>query len=90
MKNILLVDDDPTVSETLVGLFDKSEYRFHQLEDGNRAIEFIDNNGKRVILEGEHTIFINDGQPDEYTSQLYNRSGLKVTFTIDSSKYINY
>jgi len=55
-----------------------------------KAMSFIDNNGKRVILEGEHTIFINDGQPDEYTSQLYNRSGLKVTFTIDSSKYINY
>ncbi len=50
MKNILLVDDDPAVSETLVGLFDKSEYRFHQLEDGNRAIEFIDNNTLDLVL----------------------------------------
>ncbi|HDS00566.1 MAG TPA: DNA-binding response regulator, partial [candidate division Zixibacteria bacterium] len=44
MKNILLVDDDPQVSETLVGLFDQDEFRFHQLEDGTRALEFIDNN----------------------------------------------
>lgn len=50
MKNILLVDDDPAVSETLVGLFDKSEFRFHQLEDGNRAIEFIDNNTLDLVL----------------------------------------
>jgi DNA-binding NtrC family response regulator len=50
MKNILLVDDDPAISETLVGLFDKSEYRFHQLEDGDRAIEFIDNNTLDLVL----------------------------------------
>ena len=50
MKNILLVDDDPTVSETLVGLFDKDEYRFHQLEDGTRALEFIDNNSLDLVL----------------------------------------
>jgi two-component system, NtrC family, nitrogen regulation response regulator GlnG len=50
MKNILLVDDDPAVSETLVGLFDNTEFRFHQLEDGNRAIEFIDNNSLDLVL----------------------------------------
>jgi len=50
MKNILLVDDDPAVSETLLGLFDNSEFRFHQLEDGNRAIEFIDNNSLDLVL----------------------------------------
>jgi DNA-binding NtrC family response regulator len=50
MKNILLVDDDPTVSETLVGLFDREEFRFHQLEDGNRALEFIDNNSLDLVL----------------------------------------
>ncbi len=50
MKNILLVDDDPTVSETLVGLFDNTEFRFHQLEDGDRALEFIDNNSLDLVL----------------------------------------
>ncbi|HEQ99755.1 MAG TPA: sigma-54-dependent Fis family transcriptional regulator [candidate division Zixibacteria bacterium] len=50
MKNILLVDDDPQVSETLVGLFDQDEFRFHQLEDGTRALEFIDNNSLDLVL----------------------------------------
>ena len=50
MKNILLVDDDPTVSETLLGLFDQSEYNFHHLEDGDRALNFIENNNPDLVL----------------------------------------
>jgi len=50
MKNILLVDDDPNVSETLVGLLDNSEFKFHQLQDGNGALEYIDNNNLDLVL----------------------------------------
>ena len=50
MKNILLVDDDPNVSETLVGLLDNSEFKFHQLQDGSGALEYIDNNSLDLVL----------------------------------------
>ena len=50
MKNILLVDDDPNVSETLVGLLDNAEFKFHQLQDGKGALEYIDNNNLDLVL----------------------------------------
>ena len=50
MKNILLVDDDPNVSETLVGLLDSSEFKFHQLQDGKGALEYISNNNLDLVL----------------------------------------
>ena len=42
MKNILLVDDDKDLSESLANLFDPDKYRFQFLEDGNEVTEFVD------------------------------------------------
>jgi len=50
MKNILLVDDDSQVSETLAQLLDPSEYKFHYVNDGDRALEAIDNAHADIVL----------------------------------------
>ncbi len=41
MKNILLVDDDKEVSQSLANLFDPDKYRFDFLEDGDRVQRFL-------------------------------------------------
>jgi two-component system nitrogen regulation response regulator GlnG len=41
MKNILLVDDDKEVSQSLANLFDSDKYRFEFLEDGSGVREFL-------------------------------------------------
>jgi DNA-binding NtrC family response regulator len=41
MKNILLVDDDKDLSESLANLFDPDKYRFQFLEDGDEVTEFV-------------------------------------------------
>ncbi|MDF1543899.1 MAG: sigma-54 dependent transcriptional regulator [bacterium] len=42
MKNILLVDDDKELSQSLANLFDTDRFRFRFLEDGSEVTEFVD------------------------------------------------
>jgi two-component system nitrogen regulation response regulator GlnG len=44
MKNILLVDDDKEISQSLANLFDSDKYKFNFLEDGNQVTEFLEEN----------------------------------------------
>ena len=41
MKNILLVDDDRDVSQSLANLFDTDKYRFDFLEDGTNVSRYV-------------------------------------------------
>ena len=41
MKNILIVDDDTEISQSLANLFDSAKFRFYFLEDGQRMVEFV-------------------------------------------------
>ncbi len=50
MKNILLVDDDTQVGETLSQMFDPSEYRFHCIKDGCETLDMIDSTGADLVL----------------------------------------
>jgi DNA-binding NtrC family response regulator len=50
MKNILLVDDDTQVGETLSQMFDSSEYRFHCIADGDKTLDMIDDTGADLVL----------------------------------------
>jgi DNA-binding NtrC family response regulator len=42
MKNILLVDDDKEVSQSLANLFDPDKFRFDFLEDGTAVREYLE------------------------------------------------
>ncbi len=42
MKNILLVDDDKELSQSLANLFDADRFRFRFLEDGAEVNDFVD------------------------------------------------
>jgi len=44
MKNILLVDDDQEVSQSVANLFDSDKYRFEFLEDGDGVKDFLQDN----------------------------------------------
>ncbi len=50
MKNILLVDDDIQISETLQQLFDPSEYKFHCIEDGENALDVVEETNPDLVL----------------------------------------
>jgi len=50
MKNILLVDDDIQVGDTLAQLLDPSEYKFHCITDGEQALDMIDSTGADLVL----------------------------------------
>lgn len=50
MKNILLVDDDVQVGETLAELFDPTEYKFHFTADGDNTIDMIDSTDADLVL----------------------------------------
>jgi len=50
MKNILLVDDDKQIGETLTKLFDPSEYRFYCITDGDQTIDMIGSTGADLVL----------------------------------------
>ena len=41
MKNILLVDDDQEVSQSVANLFDSDKYRFEFLGDGAGVTDFL-------------------------------------------------
>ncbi|HPI33254.1 MAG TPA: sigma-54 dependent transcriptional regulator, partial [candidate division Zixibacteria bacterium] len=41
MKNILLVDDDKELSQSLANLFDSDKFRFRFLEDGTEVPQFV-------------------------------------------------
>jgi DNA-binding NtrC family response regulator len=45
MKNILLVDDDKEVSQSLANLFDSGKYKFEFLEDGSGVSDYLADNG---------------------------------------------
>lgn len=40
-KHILLVDDDPEVSQAVANYFDPADYKFHTLTDGDRILEVL-------------------------------------------------
>ena len=40
-KHILLVDDDPEVSQAVANYFDPADYKFHTLADGDRILEVL-------------------------------------------------
>ncbi len=42
MKNILLVDDDKDLSQSLANLFDPEKFNFSFLDDGTEVCEFVD------------------------------------------------
>ncbi len=44
MKNILLVDDDQEVSQSVANLFDSDKYKFEFLEDGDGVSDFLADN----------------------------------------------
>ncbi len=44
MKNILLVDDDRDVSQSVANLFDAGKYRFNFLEDGAEVADYLRDN----------------------------------------------
>ncbi|MEW5993833.1 MAG: response regulator, partial [Candidatus Zixiibacteriota bacterium] len=44
MKNILLVDDDRELSESVANLFDSARFSFRFLEDGTEVGEYISHN----------------------------------------------
>ncbi len=44
MKNILLVDDDKDLSQSLANLFDTEKFKFQFLEDGTEVTDFIRQN----------------------------------------------
>jgi DNA-binding NtrC family response regulator len=44
MKNILLVDDDQEVSQSVANLFDSDKYSFEFLEDGDGVSDFLQDN----------------------------------------------
>lgn len=50
MKNILLVDDDVQIGETLSQMFDPSEYKFHYITDGEQALDMINNTEADLVL----------------------------------------
>ncbi len=50
MKNILLVDDDVRIGETLAELFDPTEYKFHYTADGENTIDMIDSTNADLVL----------------------------------------
>lgn len=41
MKSILIVDDDPEVTQSLANLFDPERFRFYFLENGRRMLGFL-------------------------------------------------
>ncbi len=50
MKNILLVDDDVQIGETLAELFDPAEYKFHYTDEGEKTIDMIDSTHADLVL----------------------------------------
>jgi DNA-binding NtrC family response regulator len=50
MKNILLVDDDVQIGETLSELFDPAEYKFHYTTEGENTIDMIDSTNADLVL----------------------------------------
>lgn len=51
MKNILLVDDDKDVSQSVANLFDSDKYRFEFLEDGTEVSTYLhDNNDVDLVM----------------------------------------
>jgi len=59
-------------------------------EVDEQAMSFIDDSGNRVILKGEYTIYISDGQPDSLTEELYKRKTPNIKFSVSKYKEITY
>jgi two-component system nitrogen regulation response regulator GlnG len=50
MKNVLLVDDDVELSQSVIDLFDPRKYTFHHLDDGQGTASFISENRNKLDL----------------------------------------
>ncbi len=50
MKNILLIDDDLSLSESLAGLLDSREYRLDTMADAPGTLDFIESNLPDCVL----------------------------------------
>ncbi len=50
MKNILLVDDDIDLSNSVINLFDPEKYAFHRLDDGQETSRYVTANKEDLDL----------------------------------------
>ncbi len=50
MKNILLVDDDTALSNSVINLFDPEKYVFHRLDDGQETSRYVSDNKEDLDL----------------------------------------
>jgi len=50
MKNVLLVDDDLELSQSVISLFDPEKYVFHHLEDGQATAKYVSENKENLDL----------------------------------------
>jgi len=50
MKNVLLVDDDVELSQSLISLFDPDKYTFHHLDDGQATTRYVTDNKEQLDL----------------------------------------
>lgn len=50
MKNVLLVDDDVDLSNSLINLFDPDKYTFHHLDDGQATTSYVSRNRDSLDL----------------------------------------
>jgi two-component system, NtrC family, nitrogen regulation response regulator GlnG len=50
MKNVLLIDDDIELSQSLMSLFDPEKYSFHHLDDGQSTARYVAENKDSLDL----------------------------------------
>lgn len=50
MKNVLLVDDDLELSNSVIDLFDPGKYTFHHLEDGQKTTDYVSDHKDNLDL----------------------------------------
>jgi DNA-binding NtrC family response regulator len=53
-KHILLVDDDPEVTQAVSNYFDPADYKFHTLSDGDRLLEVLPRVTPDIVLLDVH------------------------------------
>ena len=53
-KHILLVDDDPEITQAVSNYFDPADYKFHTLSDGDRVLEVLPRVNPDIVLMDVH------------------------------------
>jgi len=53
-KHILLVDDDPEISQAVANYFDPADYKFHTLADGDQVLEVLPRVNPDLVLLDVH------------------------------------